>query len=148
MRGKAPSHNIFIRDMIWVFNKFFDKGMVDKTTNKTFICLLKKTGARRIKLFMSISLALANSFAKIIPKTSAKGIKQVLPSTISPKLGDFVKRRQILDYVVIAKERRYKFKHRIWKGLWPRELGILDNILWEKRLVVSNGECRLAITYN
>ena len=89
------------RDVLAVFEEFFQHCKFEKSLNATFIALIpKKNDASNIQDFRSISLV--GSIYKILAKVLANQLKVVLDQLISESQNSFVRDRQILDFVLIA----------------------------------------------
>ena len=86
-----------------VFAEFHNSGIINQSTNASFIVLLpKKNMTKKISDFRRISLI--TSLYKIIAKVLSGRLRGVLHETIHSTQDAFVQRRQILDAVLIANE--------------------------------------------
>ncbi|RVW70240.1 Transposon TX1 uncharacterized 149 kDa protein [Vitis vinifera] len=114
-RDKAPGPNGFTiavfqdcwdvikEDLMRVFTEFHRSGIINQSTNASFIVLLpKKSLTKKISDFRPISLI--TSLYKIIAKVLSGRLRRVLHETIHSTQGAFVQGRQILDAVLIANE--------------------------------------------
>ena len=86
-----------------VFAEFHRSGIINQSTNTSFIVLLlNKSLTKKISDFRLISLI--TSLYKIIVKVLSGRLRGVLHETIHSTQGTFVQGRQILDAVHIANE--------------------------------------------
>ena len=95
--------DVIKEDLVRVFAEFHSSGIINQSTNASFIVLLpKKSMTKKISDFRPISLI--TSLYKIIANVLSGRLRGVLHETIHSTQGVFVQGRQILDVVLITNE--------------------------------------------
>ncbi|RVX05721.1 Transposon TX1 uncharacterized 149 kDa protein [Vitis vinifera] len=133
--------DVIKEDLMRVFLEFHTNGVINQSTNATFIALVpKKSQSFKISDYRPISLV--TSLYKIIAKVLSGRLRKVLHETISGSQGAFVEGRHILDAVLIANEvvdeRRRSgeegivFKIDFEKAYDHVDWGFLDHVLQRK----------------
>ncbi|KAJ9680549.1 hypothetical protein PVL29_019768 [Vitis rotundifolia] len=134
--------DVIKEDLMRVFSEFHTNGVINQSTNATFIAMVpKKSQTLKISDYRPISLV--TSLYKIIAKVLSGRLRKVLHETISGFQGAFVEGRHILDAVLIANEvvdekRRsgeegVVFKIDFEKAYDHVDWGFLDHVLQRKR---------------
>lgn len=96
-------------ELILIFNEFYERGIINKSMNPTFIILIpKKDGIISPKDYRPISLI--GSVYKIITKVLSKRIREVMGGITSMSHGAFGKDKQIQDEILIANKCVKKMK--------------------------------------
>ena len=90
--------DVIKEDLMKVFQEFYSSGIINQSTNATFIALVpKKSQSHKVSNFRPISLV--TSLYKIVAKVLSRRLRKVIHETISTSQGAFVEGRQILDAV-------------------------------------------------
>ena len=123
------------RDVLAIFEEFYQHCKFEKSLNATFIALIpKKNDASNIRDFRPISLV--GSLSKILAKVLANRLKVVLDQLISKSQNSFVGGRQILDSVLISNECvNSRMKSKISGVICKLDIEkAYDNVNWEALL--------------
>lgn len=119
------------KDIMDSMHNFYQESFLDKGSNATFISLiLKMEHAYRILDFRSISLV--GNIYKILSKSLACRLKEVLKDIISPNQCAFLGGRQVVDCVLIANECINAMMKRGESGMKREESKILCKLDLEK----------------
>ena len=104
-------------DIMKIFKDSFEKGVINKNMNNTYIALIAKRKDYSVpKDFRPISLT--TSIYKIIAKTLANRLKLSLLNTISGNQLAFVKNHQMTDTILMANEVINYWKVKKTKGIF------------------------------
>ena len=136
--------DVIKEDLMRVFFEFHTKGVINQSTNATFIAMVpKKSQTFKISDYRPISLV--TSLYKIIAKVLSGRLRKVLHEIIFGSQGAFVERRQILNVVLKANEvvdekRRsgeegVVFKIDFEKAYDHVDWGFLDHVLERKGFI-------------
>ena len=88
-------------DLLRVFLEFHNNGIINQSTNATFIALVpKKSQTSEISNYRPITLV--TNLYKFIAKVFSRRMHKFLQDTIFLTQGVFVEGRQILDHVLVA----------------------------------------------
>ena len=140
--------DVIKEDLMKAFQEFHSSGIINQSTNATFIALVpKKSQSPKVSNFRPISLV--TSLYKIIAKVLSRRLLKVIHETISSSQGAFVEGRQILDVVLIANEavdekrrsgeERIVFKIDFEKAYNHVDWGFLEHVL-ERKGLAQNGD--------
>ncbi|RVW85287.1 Transposon TX1 uncharacterized 149 kDa protein [Vitis vinifera] len=105
--------DVIKEDLVRVFAEFHRSGVINQSTNASFIVLLpKKSTTKKISDFRPISLI--TSLYKIIAKVLSRRLRGVLHETIHSTQGAFVQGRQIMDANQVLEKKGFSPKWRKW----------------------------------
>lgn len=101
-------------DVTKLVQDFYTRGKFHPQLNKTYIALIpKKANARTPQDFRPISLC--NVVYKIITKTLANRLKDLLPDYIHESQQAFIQGRRIANNIIVAQEISHSFQLTSWK---------------------------------
>lgn len=108
-------------------------GVMDSRMNKTMICLIPKVEASTLmSQFRPISLC--SVIYKLVRKTIATRLKQLMPLIVGPSQSSFVAGRQITDNIIIAQEAIHSMRRKTGKiGVMAMKVDLekaYDRISW------------------
>lgn len=104
------------KDLLRMLRKSQACSNIGGSTNSAFLALIpKEKGATDFGRYRPISLC--NTSYKLITKTIANRLKNVLPDIIPENQGGFIKGRKILDNIVLVQEAVHSSCHRKEKGM-------------------------------
>lgn len=108
-------------------------GVIDKRMNRTMICLIPKAEAPKL-LTQFCPIALCSVVYKLVTKTIASRLKQIMPLIIGPTQSSFVADRHITDNIFIAQEAIHSMKRKSGKK-WVMALKVdlekaYDQVSW------------------
>ena len=95
--------DVIKEDLMRVFLEFHTNGVINQSTNATFIAMVPKK-SQTFKISNCRPISLVTSLYKIIAKVLLRHLCKVLHETISGSQGAFVEGTHILDAVLIANE--------------------------------------------
>ena len=95
--------DVIKEDLMRVFLEFHTNGIINQSTNATFIAMVPQK-SQTFKILDYRPISLVTSLYKIIAKVVSRRLHKILHETISGSQGAFVEGRHILDTVLIANE--------------------------------------------